>query len=147
MTRTALAALAAFALLAAPAHAVKRGTFAGSTSEGDPLGFKVDRKGRVVAFHFEEVSLSCSDGDTVSTPRIVTPAGERFAVRSGRFGISSTNAVTGFGWDAKGTFRSRGRRATGTLRVRARFNERNEQDADGSIRCASASLTWSARRR
>ena len=150
MTRNAvLAAVASVAVgagLAAPAHAAKRGTFAGTTSEDDPMGFKVDRKGRVAAFHFDEVALTCSDGDTVTSPRVVTPRGVRFDVRSRRFGIEARDETTGFGWDADGTFRSRRRRATGTLRVFASFDDHNRQDPDGSIRCTSVSLSWSARR-
>ena len=153
MTRSALltvlAAVAIAALsagLAVPAHAVKRGSFSGTTSEDDPIGFKVDRKGRVTAFRFDEVALSCDDGDTVTAPRVMTPEGETFRVRARRFGIEARNDDTGFGWDATGTFRSKGRRARGTLQVFASFDERNRQDADGSIQCTSAELTWSAKR-
>lgn len=146
----ALAALTVLATAAALAPgadaAVGRGSFAGTTSEGQPLRFKIDRRGRVHAFHFERIRLSCSDGDTVETPAVDTPRGTTFRVRSNRFGIKARNDTTGFGWDADGRFRSRGRRATGTLKVFARFNDRNEQDAAGSIRCTSASLTWTARR-
>jgi hypothetical protein len=148
----AIAAVAVSAGLAAPAHAVRRGTFTGTlkaaaTGETASMGFKVDRRGRVTAFRFADVKLSCSDGDTVTSPKVVTPRGVTFPVRSNRFGIEARNDETGFGWDADGAFRSRGRRATGTLRVFAIFNDQNQQDADGSIRCASASFGWTARRR
>ncbi len=151
MTRRGLAVVTAVAtaLAALPpaAHGVRRGTFAGQTSQGDTLGFKVDRSGRVHAFHFDDVRLSCSDGDEVSTPRIQTPKRLRFGVRRNRFGIEARNAKTGFGWDASGTFRRRGRRATGTLRVFASFTEDNQESADGPIKCKSEALTWSVRRR
>lgn len=156
MTRNAalaaLAALSASAGLAAPAHAVKRGTFTGTlkaaaTGETAPMGFKVDRKGRVTAFRFAGVKLSCSDGDTVTAPVVLTPKGVTFAVRANRFGIEASNEETGFGWDADGVFKGRGRRATGGLRVFARFNDQNQQDAAGAIRCASASFAWSAKRK
>ena len=149
--RVLVAFLAVFLLLAvsAPAApaAIKRGTFAGTSSAEDPVSFRVDRRGRVMSFAFDAVSLTCTDGDEVSTPRVVTPRGERFRVRSNRFGIKARNAKTGFGWDASGRFRDRARRARGTLRVFASFNDQNQQDADGSIKCVSESLTWSARRR
>jgi hypothetical protein len=140
---------AALGLVATPAAAgtVKRGGFAGSTSADDRLSFRVDGRGRVMSFAFTAVALTCSDGDSVDTPRVVTPRKERFRVRSNRFGISARNGTTGFGWDAEGVFRRRGRRATGTLRVFASFNDQNEQDARGSIKCESEPLTWSARRR
>lgn len=141
-----VASVLAVAAPAAPA-AIKRGSFAGTTSGDDPLSFRVDRRGRVMSFSFDAVSLSCTDGDGVSTPRVVTPRRERFRVRSGRFGIRARNEKTGFGWDVDGRFRNRGRRATGTLTVFASFNDQNQQDADGSIKCESESLTWSVRRR
>ena len=85
MTRNAVrAGVASLALaigLAAPAHAVKRGTFAGTTAEDDPIRFKVDRKGRVTAFRFDDIALTCSDGDTVTSPRVTTPRGVSFDVR------------------------------------------------------------------
>ncbi len=142
-----LAALAATVTLVPAADgAVKRGAFAGTTSEDKPLRFKVDRRGRVHSFHFERVTLTCTDGDTVTTPAVDVPARERFGVRRNRFGIRARNDATGFGWDAEGRFRNRGRRATGTLRVFATFDERGEQDAAGAIRCTSEPLTWTARR-
>ena len=146
MLLAATAALLAVSVPAAPA-AIKRGSFAGATSAADPVSFRVDRRGRVMSFSFDAVTLSCTDGDEVATPRVLTPRRERFRVRRGRFGISARNEQTGFAWDADGRFRNRGRRATGTLKVRASFNEANEQDADGPIRCQSDSLTWSVRRR
>ena len=144
-----LAVAAAFSAVVAPAApaAIKRGSFAGATSTDDPVTFKVDRRGRVISFSFDAVSLTCTDGDGVTTPRVVTPRSERFRVRRGRFGISARNEKTGFGWDADGRFRNRGRRATGTLKVVASFNDANQQDAKGSIKCESDSLTWSVRRR
>jgi hypothetical protein len=148
----AVAAVAVSAALAPPAHAVRPGTFSGTlkspvTGETAPMGFKVDRKGRVTAFRFSDVKLTCSDGDTVAAPKVVTPKGVTFPVRGNRFGIEARNDETGFGWDADGAFRSKGRRSTGTFRAFARFDERNQQDPDGEIRCVSASFSWNARRR
>jgi len=140
------AVLLAISAPAAPAK-IKRGTFAGTSSAEDPVTFRVDRRGRVIRFSFDAVSLSCTDGDSVETPRVVTPRGERFVIRGARFGIEARNATTGFGWDVDGRFRGRGRRATGTLTVSASFNEDNQQAADGTIKCESEALTWSVRRR
>ena len=133
--------------LAPPAQsAVRRGTFAGKTTAGQPVGFKVDRRGRVYAFSFDKITLSCTDGDTVDTPRIVTPSKVKFPVRKRHFGITARNKDTGFGWDAAGTFRKTGRRAGGTLKIFASFNADDKQDPNGSVRCESAELTWSASR-
>ncbi|HEX8122960.1 MAG TPA: hypothetical protein VF549_17050 [Solirubrobacteraceae bacterium] len=151
MTRHALLAASAAATMtlgtAAPAQAVvKAGTFAGTTSEADPIGFRVDGKGRVLRFRFEAVALTCSDGDTVATPKVVTPARVHFKVKANAFGIKARNETSGFGWDADGVFRGRGRRARGTLKIFASFNEQNQQDADGATKCESAALTWTAKR-
>jgi hypothetical protein len=151
MTRHALLAVAVAATMtlsaAAPASgAVKAGAFAGTTSADNPIGFRVDGKGRVVRFRFEAVTLTCSDGDTVTTPKVVTPSNVHFKVRSGAFGIKARNDTSGFGWDADGVFRSRGRRAKGTLKIFASFNEQNRQDVDGTTKCESAALTWTAKR-
>ena len=113
----------------------------------NPRGSSPNGRVHFLSVHSQsDVKLSCSDGDTVTSPPVLTPRGVTFAVRSNRFGIEARNDTTGFGWDADGAFRSRGRRATGTLRVFAIFNEQNQQDADGSIRCASAAFGWTARR-
>jgi hypothetical protein len=144
--------LAVAAVSAAPASAkIARGTFAGTTANDDPIGFKVDKRGRVVGLFYEAVTLSCSDGDTLDTPagdtRIKTPRKEKFAVTKRRkFGISASNTSTGFGWEVDGGFNKKGRKATGTLRVFASFNDQNEQDPNGSIRCESEKMTWSATR-
>ena len=141
-----VAAVMAVAAPAAPAK-IKRGGFAGSTSAEDPVTFKVDRRGRVILFSFDAVALTCSDGDSVDTPKVVTPRSERFSVSGRAFGIRARNSTTGFGWDVEGKFRRRGRRATGTLTVFASFNDANQQDADGTIKCESEALAWSVKRR
>lgn len=144
-----LAAVPALVALSAPAaSAAERGAFAGRSSEADPIAFKVDRRSRVYAFSFVSVTLACSDGESVETPaRTVTPRRERFKIRRGRFGIAARNPATGFRWDATGRFRSRGRRATGTLTLSQTFDEDSRQDPHGSIRCESGPLRWTARRR
>ena len=156
MNRVVIAGLLVVCLVAAgaaPASAkIARGTFAGDTSKDDPLGFKVDRKGRVISFFYDSVTLSCSDGDSFDTPtgteRVITPKRVTFRVTAKRrFGIEARNEATGFGWDADGRFNRRGKSATGTLKVFATFNDQNQQDPDGSIRCESEELTWTAKRR
>ena len=148
----AIAAVVATGVAGASAAeaAVGSGTFTGATNAKDPLGFKV-KGGRVLSFYFEGVHTTCSDGDTFDTPtgkyRIQTPSKKRFRVTSsGRFGIKARNTRTGFGWDAKGQFKSGSTRATGTLKVFARFNDENYQDAKGDITCSSGTLRWTAKR-
>jgi hypothetical protein len=144
------AAVAAIALGSGVADA--SGGLRGKTSAGDPVGFKLDSRGRVYAFFFEGVRLECSDGTELDTPsganRVQTSAGSRFRVGSnGRWAISRRERETGFGWDAAGRFKSRGTKATGTLRVFATFDEQDNQDPDGSITCDSGRLRFEAKRR
>jgi hypothetical protein len=132
--------------------AIRQGTFAGTTSAKDPIGYKVDSGGRVISFYFEGVHTTCSDHDTFDTPsgqfRVQTPVSKRFKVSStGHFGISASNSRTGFAWTAKGGFHGKGASATGTLKVTARFNDENYQDAKGTITCNSGTLKWSVTRR
>jgi hypothetical protein len=150
----ALAVAAGVTGVTAAEAAIGAGTFTGATSAKDPLGFKVS-SGRVVSFYFEGVHTECSDKaddpDQFDTPtgkyRIQTPATKRFRVTSsGKFGIKARNPRTGFGWDAKGQFKKGGSRATGTLKVFARFNDENQQDAKGNITCSSGTLRWTAKR-
>jgi opacity protein-like surface antigen len=131
--------------------AIQHGTFAGKTSAGDPIGFKVDRQGRVVSFYYENVRLKCSDGDKYDTlsgkDRVQTQGNLHYRVGSkGKFSITVRNNSMGSSWDATGKFNSKGTASTGTLKVRARFNVQNEGDPKGSITCESAKLSWTATR-
>jgi hypothetical protein len=133
--------------------AIGAGTFTGATSAKDPLGFKV-KSGRVISVYFEGVHTECSDNDPdgFDTPkgkyRIQTPVKKRFRITSsGKFGVKARNPKTGFGWDLKGQFVGKGgSTAKGTLKVFARFNDENYQDAKGDITCTSGTLRWTARR-
>jgi hypothetical protein len=132
--------------------AIKKGTFTGTTSAKDPVGLKVDSKGKVYAFYYEGVKLECTDGDAFDTPvgdrRIQTPNKVKFKVSSkGKWAIAARNKSTGFGWDAAGRFKSKGAATTGTLQVRAKFNDQNQQDPNGSIDCESDKLTFSLKRK
>jgi hypothetical protein len=132
--------------------AIKKGTFTGKTSAADPVGFKVGTRGKVYSFYYEGVTLKCTDGDSFDTPtgstRVQTPRSVKFKVTSkSRWGIQARNTKTGFGWDVDAKFRSKGERSTGTLSVFATFNEQNQQDPNGTIRCESDELSWSAKRR
>lgn len=124
---------------------------AGKTSAGDPVGLKVDSRGRVYAFFYEGVRLECSDGTSVDTPsganRVQTSGSSRFRVaKNGRWAISRRESATGFGWDATGRFRSKGARTNGTLRVFATFDEQDNQDPNGSVRCESGRLAFTISR-
>lgn len=131
--------------------AVRSGTFSGKSSAKDPVGFKVDRSGRVYSFYYEGVRLSCTDRDAYDSPtgkdRFQSAGSLKIKVNSRRrFSITVANK-NGSGWEAKGQFNPRGTAATGTLNVHAKYNDENYLDPNGSITCASKEgLTWSASR-
>lgn len=131
--------------------AVKKGAFTGRSSAQDPMGLKVSRGGKVYAIYFEGVRLQCSDGDAFDMPsganRVQTPNGTLIRVGTKRrFSIHARNASSGFGWDAAGRFDARGSRVAGTLEVHASFDEQDRQDANGSVRCTSGTLSFSLKR-
>ena len=125
------------------------GAYRGKTTAGDPVVLKVDNRGRVYAFSYEGVRLECSDRTEVDTPsgvnRVQTGSARFRVARNGRWSISRREARTGFGWDATG--RLRGRKATGALRVFATYDEQDNQDPDGSVRCESGRLGFALKRR
>lgn len=129
--------------------ATRQGSFRGQTKAKDPVGLSVTSSNKVRAFYFEKVRLKCSDKDSFTTsPRNNSPKAARYTIKSSRrFTIYRTSTRNGFGWTAKGRFSSKGGSASGTLRVLARFNVENELDPQGSIRCNSGLLSWTAKRR
>lgn len=132
--------------------AVKKGTFTGKSSEKDPMGLKVNKDGKVYAFYFDGVHLSCTDGDALDSPtgasRIQTPNSVKIKVDSKRKFAIHFNGHRGLAWDASGKFKNRGSTVTGTLAIRAKFNEQNELDENGSIICnSSQGLTYSLARK
>jgi hypothetical protein len=131
--------------------AIGAGVFIGATAAKDPVGFKV-QSGRVVSFYYEGVHMTCSDKDSIDTytgkDRIQTPVRSKFKVSSkGKWSIKARNPKTGFGWDVKAGFKSKGASASGTLKVFARFDNTNTQNPKGSITCTSGTLKWSAKRK
>jgi hypothetical protein len=132
--------------------AIKSGTFTGKSSAGDPMGLSVGGKGKVYAFYFEGVRLECTDGDAFDTPkganRIQTPNNIKFRVSSaGKWTIKSRDKERGTGWDVAAKFQSKGAKTTGTLSVFATFNDQNEQDPNGSIKCKSKELSFTLKRK
>jgi hypothetical protein len=147
----AVAALAAAGATVAEGK-VASGRFAGATSKHDPVGFKVDGRGKLYAFYFEGVRLKCTDGDQFDTPtgsdRVQTDDSDRLTItRSRRFAFSVRSETFGNGYNVAGRFNRRGRKATGTLRVFANFDTQNNADPNGSVHCSSGTLTFSATRR
>jgi hypothetical protein len=132
--------------------AIKKGKFTGKTKKDDPVGLRVDGKERVHRFFFEGVRLRCTDGTTVDTPagrrRFETQKGQKFPTSERRWGIRTTNDdETGIGWQVSGSFSRNGRKAFGALTILARFNEDNQQDPNGSVRCEANDLPFTLRLR
>jgi len=132
--------------------AIKKGTFTGKSNAADPIGLKVNKAGKVYAFFYDGVRLSCTDGDAFDSPtgkdRIQTPNDVLFKLNSKRkFTITAQNKQTGFGWEAGGKFNAKGKKVTGTLTVHAKFNDQNQQDPNGSVNCTSKSLTYTLNRK
>ena len=142
----ALVATAAGATVAEAA--IRKGSFSGSTAAADPVTLKVDGKGRVHAFTYDGVHMTCSDGDEFDTgPGLGSPAAKRYRVTKGKFKIKVRETEHGRGWDINGRFRSRGKAARGTLTIFAKFDASNNADPNGSVECSSGTLKWSAKRK
>lgn len=156
-----IAIAAAAALLAGvgtAAAAIGKGKFAGTTSAGDPLGFRVDSNNRVYSFYFVGVTLKCTDDTTFDTPskenpdedgatEIRTPKATRFNIDSkNRWGFKARNTAQGNGYDVSGKFSSQDR-SKGTFSIFARFDNQNQPDPDGTVSCKSGKLSFTAKRR
>ena len=130
------------------AEAVNAGRFTGRTSAKDPVGFRVDGSNRVHGFFFNHVRLKCSDKDSFTTGRNGSRASTRDRINSSRrFTVFRSRSTNGLGWTFRGRFGSRGRSASGTLRVLARFDIENRLSPRGRITCDSGLLRWTVRRR
>lgn len=127
--------------------AAQRGVYKGQTNAADPIKFKVNKKGRVTAFTFDGVHLTCTDGDAFDTPtgndKLSSPTGTTYKVRKRKFAVRVHEDEEGRGWDATGKFNRSGSKATGTIRVFARFGEGNNPDPEGETVCDSGKLAWS----
>jgi hypothetical protein len=159
MKRALSTAAAITALVAGVSTAeatIGKGTFAGKTSARDPVGFKVDKSGRVYSFYFEGVTLSCTDGDTFDTPskekpvegetEIRTRKSDRFIVGSNnKWSFKVRNDEQGNGYDVAGKFSSQDK-SKGTFSIFANFESGNTPDPNGEIKCKSGKLTFTVKR-
>jgi hypothetical protein len=121
--------------------AVAPGTYRGTTTRGEGVGFNVSRSQMLTSVSFTNILLACTDGDRFrATQRL--PVTARIS-RTGRFSVQATGA--GSGGRAGGRIRSL--RASGTLRIFARFDPQNQPDPNGSVLCDSGTLRWRATKR
>ena len=157
MRRTLAVAMAAIGLIAGVSTAVAaigKGTFAGKTSAGDPLGFRVDSHRNVYSFYFQGVTLKCSDGDQFDSPspehpqggtELRTPRSKDYPIVKRKFKIVVKEAQGGRGYTVKGKFTSKNK-STGTLQVYANFDSHDNPDPNGSVHCDSGKLPFTAKR-
>ena len=149
----ALLAVGGMAVGAGTAQAaIDKGKFTGETTAADPMGLKVSKKHEVKAFFYDGVHLKCSDGDSLDTPtgsdRIQTPNSVTFPISSKRkWHIRARDNENGVGWDAFGKFNKAGTKVHGTLSVFATFNDQNQQDPNGNIRCEVKNLPFTLKRK
>jgi hypothetical protein len=162
MKRVLVMAVAVLALVAGVSTAIAKigkGEFIGKTSADDPIGFKVDSKGRIYSFHFEGVTLKCTDGDQFDTPskadagsggptEIRTPNSQKYKVKKRKFKIVSNDDEAGNGWTAKGKFSSKNK-SKGTFTIFANFDPApaNTPNPDGSVHCTSGKLPFTVKRK
>jgi hypothetical protein len=159
--KRALALAGVLALLAGTGTAIaaiSKGKFAGKTSAGDPLGFRVDSSNRVYSFYFQGVTLKCTDGDSFDSPskenpdssgatEVRTPKSVRFDIsKTNKWGLTASNKAEGNGYEVRGKFTSQDK-STGTFSIFANFDAQNNPDPDGEVRCKSGDLKFSAKRR
>jgi hypothetical protein len=149
MRRLAIVAIALLATVGATVAEAAVKTYSGTTSADDPVGLRVDSKGKVYAFYFVDVHLTCSDGDQFdSGPQpIKTPTSTRYKVTKRKFKIKIREKDDGRGYDVTGKFSSRRKTVGGTFRIFANFDESSYPDPDGSVKCTSGVLKWSAERK
>jgi hypothetical protein len=142
---------------------IAKGKFAGKTAAKDPIGFKVDKSGRVYSFYFQGVTLRCTDGDQFDTPskenpdpedgstEVRTRTSDRFPVDSkNRWGLTGGTKEAGNGYTVAGRFLSQDK-SQGTFSIFANFTDGgpgnvDPPDPDGEIRCKSGKLKFSAKR-
>jgi hypothetical protein len=149
MRRVAILAVALLVTVGATVAEAAVKNYSGTTSADDPVALKVDSKGRVYAFSFVDVHLTCSDGDEFDTgpDPIKTPTSKRYKVTKRKFKIKIREEDAGRGYDVAGKFSSGRKTVGGTFRIFANFDESFNPDPDGSAKCTSGVLKWSAKRK
>jgi hypothetical protein len=128
-----LAAVLAAALLWVPAaDAAKAHKYKGKTSQGKAITFTV--KGKSLKSLKFVITLNCSDGSTLTD----TESGfQATSIKSGKFSddqVGTTDEVI-----LKGKLKSKGKRASGTLKVTDKFSS--------TVNCGPTTVKFSAKRR
>jgi hypothetical protein len=144
----AIVALLGSAVAVQAASSAPSGLYKGKTAKGKTrVSLRITKAKRLVHFRFRRIALKCSDDDTLRIPykdkldsgpkRLKVYDNGTFAFR-----VSYDN---GGNWTVHG--RIRGKRATGRLRLKVRFNTDSRTDPHGKVVCDSGKRKFSARRR
>ncbi len=143
MVRTQVALVAAATLALAPvAHAatpMKGADYTGETSQGEAVSFGVSSDGKRVVELATALTYRCTGEHDGQSGSFVL---DTIKVKKGRFKseqelhpTSETSVVQGGTGTATGTFKRRGRRATGTIRSKLTLNTGETCDS-GRVRFA-----------
>jgi hypothetical protein len=130
MVRTQAALVAAATLALAPAaHAAtptKGADYTGETSQGEAISFGISKSGKRVLDLATGLTYRCTgehDGQAGSfVLDTIKVRGGRFSAEQELHPTSESSVVQGGVGTATGTFKRRGRRATGTIRSRIALN-------------------------
>lgn len=147
MVRTQIALVAAATLALAPAaHAAKpkKGAdYGGTTAQGEFVSFGVSSNGKRVVELATSLVYTCTgehDGDAGSfVLDVIKVKGGKFRAEQQLFPTSESSVVQGGVGTAVGTFKRRGRRATGTIRSRIKLSGGETCDS-GKVRFAAELL-------
>jgi hypothetical protein len=141
--------IALVVVLAAAADAigatVRAGRYEGLTKQGQFLKFDVTRDRRhVVQFAVGAVVVKCPDENQTALPISRTSRSRRYKLDArGRFRIVHSSRRAAESYVVSGQVK--GRRATGTLRMKQRVTPDYAPDPGGTVTCDSGTVGWSAK--
>jgi hypothetical protein len=125
--------------------AVKSGTYKGPIKKAGNISVKVDANKQVVKIVRTGFKLKCSNGKTATITKSTT-TGTIPVDSEGRFLIKANqdDLARGHYFRVSGTINSP--KASGTVREDQRFTPAGVASGDGSVKCTSGKLTWTAKR-
>ena len=142
--RRLAAIVAALLVLAAPALAATftPGKYGGKTKQGKKISFKANAEtNEITSLKFKERG-KCNNGDRSRGAQ--GPLSTDIA-DSGKFHITgtSTSGATKLTFNGKIS----GSKAHGSFTVKSRFNSAGNPDPNGSVKCTTGKVKWSAKKR
>ena len=139
----ALAVIAVLAASAAIAQAVvPKGTYAGKFSDGGRVTLSVNKERQLIKIVRTRLKFTCTDGDSFRSLKAIAKG--TVDVADGDFDIGDTDPDDAVTWDMTGKFSTKKRKVKGTYKETRVFNTKDELDANGTVTCQTAALTYSA---